>query len=559
MIATHALLVSVILAVQADERPQGRIASRDPFCGVYCVYIALGTLGRTPADYEAFEKSFGAFSTHGYSMDTLETQAKKHDVQTLGVETSIANLKKRQEAFACIALINPYHYINVYDIDDEYVYVIDYPKSYKLPLATFSKIWSGKALLLSQETLAPESDSATRRIPPMTFAAAAGVVGLCAIVVAIWKRRNAARSQASAALVFVAIAASSVLGCGDATSDQTYITSSVPPMLTLEPAVHNLGTIFLSRAGEKIHISTKIHNRKNDPILIKEVRSSCTCTDVVVSSSRIMPHDYVTLSGTVRVGDFPQQKKTQIALKTSDETQSTLTVEIAWETVNPLRCAPEILEATSTQATKPETWKLDVFVAGITLCSNCRLQAESLSNALVVSSHMANVIVGKTHSHSTLKDDDETKIGEVIVIPSLIDHEGYDGELSIRIVCGTEQRARSAVPVHWSVKPPIEVLPVRLSWGLIGPGASRTRRVVVRASDGKRFNIETVRATTPGLDRKEFFEFKVFDVTPSEKELEIELTAPKDVGYWRSSLTIVTDRPDCNSLNVPISAVVGRE
>jgi ABC-type bacteriocin/lantibiotic exporter with double-glycine peptidase domain len=127
-------------------------------CGSYCLYVSLKALDFPLASLSELESKLGQPSAAGYSMGQLAEAAQSCGAETLGVETNFDNLRRRPGPFACIALVDEHHFVNIAGIDDTYAHIIDPPRDYNLPLDTLRSQWDGKALLIAKEPLLAEED-----------------------------------------------------------------------------------------------------------------------------------------------------------------------------------------------------------------------------------------------------------------------------------------------------------------------------------------------------------------------------------------------------------------
>ena len=145
------LLAAATLLQTADAPPDLR-------CGSYCLYISLKALDLPLASLAELEAKLGQPSAAGYSMGQLAEIAQSFGAETLGVETNFDNLRRRPGRFACIALVDKHHFVNIAVVDATHAHIIDPPRDYDLPLDTLRSQWDGKALLVSREPLLAEED-----------------------------------------------------------------------------------------------------------------------------------------------------------------------------------------------------------------------------------------------------------------------------------------------------------------------------------------------------------------------------------------------------------------
>ncbi len=164
-----------------SEVTTGRLRSLR--CGSYCLYVSLKGLGFQVGSFNDVEQQLGQPSATGYSLLQLEQTARHFGAHTLMVETTLDHLKKRTVPFACIARIDGSHFVNVYDISADEVFVIDPPQEYAFPKDTFCGLWDGSALLIST---APLDLNETSRVPVLLWGALGSVI---VVVIFLFRRR----------------------------------------------------------------------------------------------------------------------------------------------------------------------------------------------------------------------------------------------------------------------------------------------------------------------------------------------------------------------------------
>ena len=138
--------------------PRLALAEEKEFCGVYCLYVALKSIDLPVDSLEKLQEEMGTPPKGGYSLGQIDATAKKHGAQTLGVETSLDNLRLRTERFACIAHSNENHFVLLSKIEKDGVLVIDPPGKRLVPFVTWDQEWDGMALLLSPDPLLREEE-----------------------------------------------------------------------------------------------------------------------------------------------------------------------------------------------------------------------------------------------------------------------------------------------------------------------------------------------------------------------------------------------------------------
>ncbi len=127
-------------------------------CGAYCLYLGLKSIDLPVESLERLQEELGSPPKGGYSLGQIDAVAQKHGAQTLGVQTTLDNLRVRTERFACIAHLKENHFVLLAKIDTEGVMVVDPPHHRLVPFVTWGRDWDGVALLLSPTPLKPEED-----------------------------------------------------------------------------------------------------------------------------------------------------------------------------------------------------------------------------------------------------------------------------------------------------------------------------------------------------------------------------------------------------------------
>lgn len=121
-------------------------------------------------------------------MRQLAEAASSFGAYTAGVVTSLENLERRAGRFACVALLEGEgHYVCIYDLDRSSVFLVDPPRERVVSRGAFSKLWSGRALLLSDRPLAATARCAAWVLPTALVSA---VVVLTLGLWAAWIRRR---------------------------------------------------------------------------------------------------------------------------------------------------------------------------------------------------------------------------------------------------------------------------------------------------------------------------------------------------------------------------------
>jgi ABC-type bacteriocin/lantibiotic exporter with double-glycine peptidase domain len=154
------------------------------------VYVALKALDLPVGEFKDLESKLAQPSQMGFSMQQLAEAASSFGAHTLGVETSLDHLERRPGRFVCVALLEKKgHYVCIYDVDESSVFLVDPPDRRTVSRDAFAKLWSGKALLISDR---PLETSLPRLFPARAVFAALGVaaVGVTLMLHVVRLRRS---------------------------------------------------------------------------------------------------------------------------------------------------------------------------------------------------------------------------------------------------------------------------------------------------------------------------------------------------------------------------------
>ena len=195
MLAIPILLITMALAATPVVEPD-----RDDLCGTYVLYVAAKSLGADVKSLADFESVLGPPPRGGHSLAELAEAAERYPLQTMGVQTTLANLEKRTPPWACIARLQVGHYVLIGQIDGDSVLVVDPPTSTRLPRSVFENLWDGNALLISTAPLLGEE--AVTQLPVVRHASGGGVMdwlwrvlvvsGLGLSAIYVWRQRKPA-------------------------------------------------------------------------------------------------------------------------------------------------------------------------------------------------------------------------------------------------------------------------------------------------------------------------------------------------------------------------------
>lgn len=161
----------------------------------------LRSLDANLSGLDTIEAELGPPPRGGHSMADLAEAAEKLGFQTLGVHTTLRNLSQRPGRFACIAHLKHGHFVLIAKSDDSGVHVVDPPTAKVVAQNVWNAAWSGDALLISTDSLLPETEvdaisqrasdtEATRQSARKWLMGAAAILGIAAIAWVSFRKRR---------------------------------------------------------------------------------------------------------------------------------------------------------------------------------------------------------------------------------------------------------------------------------------------------------------------------------------------------------------------------------
>ncbi|MBS0267194.1 MAG: DUF1573 domain-containing protein, partial [Planctomycetes bacterium] len=305
-------------------------------CGSYSLYIALSGMDLIHESFEAFEDRIGPPSAKGYSFGQLDAVAKSVSAHSLGVSTNLDNLRARTGQFACLALINDIHIVNVIFVTESEVTIIDAPRSYRIPNDTFLSQWDGTALLVSTSQLIPEEDLGKGRSSWAYVACGGGVVIAALFLLARRQSRVKKMRNVLAATVLV------LLGCGSNDASTTIPVENVgPPRIFFEETEKNCGEV--PAENKSFVVSFAFQNKGYTDLKINRIEKSCTCTTVSTNGERFPPGTSGRVNATVETG-VPGSRSIALFIHTNDPLQPIIRLEAKYSAITVLRFEPDTLD-----------------------------------------------------------------------------------------------------------------------------------------------------------------------------------------------------------------------
>ncbi len=496
--------------------------NRNLRCGSHCLYVGLKSLDVSVRSFEEFEKIIGQPGKHGYSMDDLSSAAQKLGAHALGVETTLDNLTYRKGRFACIALLERGHFVNVYDVDRDKkrVWIIDPPEKREMQADAFQAIWTKKALLISDKPL--ESEESIR--PPLNLALIGGVVVGVICVVLVGLKLLRARAVASVVLLLVFVA-----GCQPKSNPPA--ASGGVPRIVVESEVIDLAGDAVD-GGTRLDATARISNEGTAPLRILAVKTSCGCT-VVRTPAPIAPGASDTLHVHVSAGYDSGPRASRIAVQTNDPQRPTVELSVRWLVGGSLQLDPGSLDLGRLRPGRKVSESVRASLAPKR--ADARLKVSGVPESLDVRWHA---------------DHDRGTDRELLVESNGKQDPGvYHATLEISDETG---KLLSTLRIKWEVAAPLSAIPPAWFAGGVKPGQTLRRRFLIQSEEGD----FSIREASVADYRAEAVEFDRGARRASRQAVELEVRAPERPGIVRFTLKVETDIEGAEKLVVPCSLVV---
>lgn len=343
MYGASLLALAHLFAAQGGPPSHGAGPNSDESrCGSRCLRLAVGALGPSVPEVERLESILGAPGPEGYSMAELVDAGEALGLGAIAVETSAENLRERRRPFTCVALLKSAHFVVLYDLDDGLAHVVDPPRSYSVPLATFEGLWTGKAVILGEQT--PESEEAVasrvywRRLGRNAILGTAGLAALGALYVVT--RFALGRVRRVAALLALTSGAAAVgFGCGETGHRVPHPAPAGAAPIRVTPPVTELGDVARARPGGTTATAT-IQHAGGSPLRITALRQGCSCLDASVDRNELGPGEAATLTVVIDLGDSPDERQAGVEVVSNAPAHPVATAAFRWRAIHPLVAEP---------------------------------------------------------------------------------------------------------------------------------------------------------------------------------------------------------------------------
>lgn len=575
---TVMVMPSLFLAIAAASQAigPGAQAVPDVRCGSYCLYIALKAAGLDPrlSSFADLEKSLGPPGSGGYPLAALADEAAQRGGHPLAVETSVDSLRLRKEwgeKFACIALLEQGHFVLLYDVDDQYAYIVDYPKDFRVPIGTLEGAWTGKCLLIGATPLRSEElvvQPWYTRVRPL-LACGVGVLLLVltlAVPCARLRSKRAARLRCAAWFLVASFAASGSLpGCGvgaprpaesgiTATNEVRGRQDNPAPALEIAPPRHELGVIHVAGQTGPVSVKSLLRNRTEGELRVREIKKSCLCTSLELDSDRIPPGGTSVLTVTIDPGVTSSERQTGLEIVTDEPSLlRPYAVTFHWTTVSTLAADPREVRGSRWNAAEEAHSDVALILTDCSLCSACGITAIAASKQADCSFEWSRDVEMPGHDHDP-GHAEGVRIGTLRIQPLTNPSVGEHGDIIYaKLVCGETERAQVTIPISWVIAPALQVAPPRVSLGLCRPADQVRRSLLLRSTDGSPLRVEDIDSS----EADTLLESSASQSDPSMAKISLVFRVPDQArDVWKGHLTIKTNHPEARVIHVPFSGLL---
>ena len=546
----RAACLFAVIAAGAAETARG-----DRECGYQCLAVALRTFD-PDADAADLKNRLGEPGPEGYSLAELAAAAEAAGAEVAGVSTTLHRLRLRMDAserFAAVAHVDNSHFVLVSDItEDGRVTIIDPPRQYVLPAATFRARWDGVALLVAPAPLTPEED--LNEFPWRTAGLLAAAVCVAVVCGLIWRGRRTVAAAAVAAVCLLGVGcepppvpprpdAAPSTGLSSAPTLEPRDIARPSPRLTVVQTRQDLGEIPV---GHEYVARFVLSNEGRVPVTVSDVLTSCTCTGATISTDSLAPGTDAVVEAAVH-SRRPERKTAAVTLETDDPNRPTVRLEVAWRAVAPLTPDPLDLDF---GALRP----------GDSVERTLRLVRRDLPGSTPGSPGEASV--SPTSRLTVVRTNGTGGLAEwsIVVRLEAPDLAGAGaGTLVIPIEGGWTDALR--VPVRWEVRDVVAVKPPAAAIRAAAAGAPARVRVVVVGAGPISMAVPPV---WEGPDGWADMTAAILKLTPDRFAVDLSGTLPEAPGRHSGVLWLpvavrgaaVADEPAVRTLRVPVSAFV---
>ena len=370
----------------------------------------------------------------------------------------------------------------------------------------------------------------TRRIGALRYTGVllSGTAVACMVCIGVlFSVGNVAFAQTTTETAALATPATPVEEQVEYNTPEPVAPSHVPAHIAFEQAVHDFGTV---EQGEQVTHLFRFTNQGGKDLRIASLKTSCGCTAAIISDKVIPSGGEGIISTTFDTSRFIGEKKKTIGVHTNDPNQAVTTLTLQGEIRVEVAAEPPQLYIGRLQRGKQVTRTVEVISdagSGITITK-------------IENSH-------PSVSVKTEPLEKEGKQGKKLLVS--VAKDAALGRLNDQITVTTTSKKRPSIiiPVFGSLEGDLLVQPPQVTFGVVQPGESKTRKVNIKNQAKTPVKITEVKSTAQGV------EAEVVAVTPGA-EYTVSFTISEDAapGRIRGEIKVSTDHPEERVLSIPL-------
>ena len=454
-------------------------------------------------------------------MDKLANAARSFGAHVAGVETTLENLPQHEGKFACIALLDKGHFVNIADVADGRVLVIDPPQSRTVLAGALRPLWGGKALLVSHQPLEITATNSGGRGWAIRIGGGIvlGVLVLAVLVPVLTRR--ATRKHLVALLI-----GSSLIACNRVEpAPQVKI-----PSIAVTPTIVDLGAGVVGGNG-RLRSQVTVRNLGTAPLHIASMRSSCGCTVLSPPRSTLEPNQGDRINVVVDVGVKPGPRDSMITIESDDPARSSLKVPVRW------RAEPRV-------AIEPDEVNFGKLAPG-------QVAQRRVVVRLLAPEPTAMMQLRSSGAGLSAAWDGPPGAERGFLVSLAAGSETGEMTGSV-ILAGNESDLASFVPVKWRIKSALRSSPASLFSSDVASGGIVEAQWVVATDEDQPFQIRSV--TFEGEDVPNGFTWE--RTSALRHELKAKIPAPSQAGIFRKIVRVETDLESTPYFEIPWSMVI---
>ena len=301
----------------------------------------------------------------------------------------------------------------------------------------------------------------------------------------------------------------------------------LPARIAFEQLVYDFGTV---EQGEKVTHMFRFTNQGGKGLRVASLKTSCGCTAAVVSEKVIPSGGEGAISATFDTSGFIGEKKKTIGVHTNDPNQAITTLTMQGEIRVEVSAEPPQLYVGRLQRGRQVTRTVEILSdigSGITITKvenshpSIRVQTEALEK---------NGRRGKRLLVTVAKDTALGRLNDQITVKTT-----------------SKKRPSILIPVFGSLEGDLLVQPPQVTFGVVQPGQTKTRKVNIKNQAKTPVKITDVKSTAKGIVAV------AVAVTPGA-EYNVTLTTSGSTvpGPIRGEIKVSTDHPEERVLSIPL-------